>query len=171
MKVSRIRVIALIAAATVISLTAVAEAKTYHVSGRQLTVNANKGKYKMRGGLRGRWQITSFKQLSTKPLFRAKGTERFEGCLDRHRDGRCAGDPSGRLQFKFRYWASFASDGSLIWGSCWHPITGGSGGFAGAQGVLTMVDTPTRRGVTTRYTGNVTLGAVSKTNRAIGGCG
>jgi hypothetical protein len=173
MKVSRIRIGVLIALATAVSLAAVADAKTYRVSGRQIAVNANKGKYKMRGGLRGRWQVTSFKRLATTPLFRAKGTELFRGCLDVRHDGHCSGDPKGNLRFKFRYWADFASDGSLVWGSCWHPITGGTGDFAGAQGVLTMVDTPTRHGATTHWTGNVTLGAVSKARRAAtpAGCG
>ena len=68
----------------------------------------------------------------------------------------CAGDPSGKLRFSFRYWAQFAGD-ALVWGSCLHPITGGTGAFAGATGVLAMVDSPTPQGVKTSYIGHVTL--------------
>jgi hypothetical protein len=63
----------------------------------------------MRGGLLGRWTGTSFKVLAKSPLYRAKGTERFRGCIDRRRDRSCAGDPSGTLSFTFRYWALFRS--------------------------------------------------------------
>ena len=46
----------------------------------------------------------------------------------------------------------------FVWGACVHPITSGTGAFAGAQGVLTMIDTPTPRGpVSTRYDGNIIL--------------
>ena len=38
-------------------------------------------------------------------------------------------------------------------------MTGGTGDFAGADGVLTMVDTPTGSSVSTSYTGNITIGA------------
>jgi hypothetical protein len=46
---------------------------------------------------------------------------------------------------------------SLVWGSCRHPIVSGTGAFAGARGVVAMVDIPTRGGVKTAYIGNVTL--------------
>lgn len=138
-------------------LAASAGAATYAVSGKQVVVNEEEGKYKMTGGLLGAWSITSFKELSSGPIFKAKGTERFNGCLDRGRDRKCGGDPKGTLTFRFLYWAKFGPGDSLIWGSCWHPVTGGTGDFAGADGVLTMVDTPTAHGVSTRYIGNITL--------------
>jgi len=156
---------AVAAAAVMLTLAVPAGATTYSVSGRQIAVNEDAGKFKMRGGLVGPWRITSFTELATDPIYRAKGTERFNGCLDVGRDRSCAGDPSGTLLFKFRYWAKFASDGSLIWGSCWHPVSGGSGDFAGADGVLTMVDTPTDQAVATRYTGNITLADDAKAMR------
>jgi hypothetical protein len=152
-------------AAAMLVLAAPAGAATYHVSGKQIAVDEDAGKYKMRGGLIGPWQITAFDEIATDPIYRAKGKERFSGCLDVARDHSCAGDPSGTLKFRFRYWAEFASDDSLIWGSCWHPVTGGSGDFADAKGVLVMVDTPTDEGVVTDYTGNLTLGGGSKARK------
>jgi hypothetical protein len=138
-----------------------ASAKTYSVSGKQIVVDEDAGTFKMRGGLIGRWAITSFEELETSPIYHGRGTELFRGCLDRRHDRSCKRDPSGTLSFNFDYWALFASADpeSLVWGSCWHPIVEGTGDFAGAHGVLTMVDTPTRHGVKTRYIGNVTLGS------------
>jgi hypothetical protein len=138
-----------------------ASAKTYRVSGKQIVVDEDAGTFKMRGGLIGRWAVTSFEELETSPIYHGHGTELFKGCLDRRHDRSCKRDPSGTLSFNFDYWAMFASADpeSLVWGSCWHPIVKGTGDFAGAQGVLTMVDTPTPDGVKTRYIGNVTLGS------------
>jgi hypothetical protein len=150
---------ALLAVCAALAPAAPAGAATYAVSGKQIAVNENAGIFKMRGGLIGRWNVTSFKELAKSPLYRAKGTERFKGCLDRRRDRSCAGDPSGTLSFRFLYWARFASSdpASLVWGACWHPIVSGTGAFASARGVITMVDTPTGHGVSTSYIGNVTL--------------
>jgi hypothetical protein len=147
----------LVAAALVLAAPAGA-ATTYQVSGKQIVVDEAAGTYTMQGGLIGDWAITSFTEIAKAPLYKAKGTELFAGCLDVKHDGSCKGDPAGKLRFSFRYWASFDAQGGLIWGSCWHPITGGTGAFAGATGVLTMVDTPTAQGVSTSYIGNVTLG-------------
>jgi hypothetical protein len=107
----------------------------------------------------GGWATTSFTEIATFPIYQGKGTELFTGCVDRGRDGSCAHDPSGTLDFSFTYSAQFAADGALVWGTCSHPITGGTGAFAGATGVLAMVDTPTPNGVVTRYLGHVTLNA------------
>jgi len=155
-----------IASLTALLLTTTADATTYRVSGRQTTVNEDKGKFRMHGGLIGPWRITSYKQISTDPIYRARGTERFRGCLNVHRDHSCKGDPSGTLSFRFIYWAQFASDGSLVWGSCFHPVAGGSGDFDGATGVISMVDTPTNDGVRTDYTGNITVGSHLRAARA-----
>lgn len=148
----------LIAALAALALAAPAGAKTttYPVSGKQTVVDEQAGTYKMSGGLIGDWAITSFTELAKTPLYRAKGTEHFSGCLDRGRDGSCAGDPSGTLDFTFRYWARFDGD-ALVWGACWHPVTGGTGAFKGAQGVLTMTDTPVDSEVRTDYIGSITL--------------
>jgi hypothetical protein len=143
-----------------------AAAATYQVSGEQTVVNEQNGTYRMKGGLIGGWKTTSFKEIAKSPLYEAKGTEHFQGCLDADRNGSCAGDPSGTLDFKFLYWGKFGPDDSLIWGSCWHPVTRGTGDFAGAEGVLTMVDTPTASGVSTSYIGNITIGASKRARSA-----
>jgi hypothetical protein len=49
------------------------------------------------------------------------------------------------MYFSFRYWAQLTDDGELILGACLPPVTGGKGGFAGANGFLGMVDTPTNK--------------------------
>ena len=140
----------LAAAAALLIFAAPAGAKTYAVSGKQIAVNENAGKYRMTGGLIGKWKTTSFKTIATSPIYKGKGTEKFNGCLDRRRDGHCAGDPRGTIRFSFLYWAKFGPGDSLVWGSCWHPVRGGTGGFAGATGVLTFVDTPVGKGVDVR---------------------
>jgi hypothetical protein len=151
--------VVLVAVLAALALAAPAGAKTttYRVSGKQTVVDEQAGTYKMSGGLVGDWAITSFKEIAKTPLYTAKGTEHFSGCLDRGRDGSCANDPSGTLDFTFRYWARFDGE-ALVWGACWHPVSGGTGAFKGAQGVLTMTDTPVGGGdVTTDYIGSITL--------------
>jgi hypothetical protein len=159
MKPSRGLIAVAACAVVALAVAAPASAKTYAVKGTQTVVNEDKGIFKMHGSLIGRFANTSFEVLGTDPYFHARGTERFTGCLDRKRDRSCKHDPKGTLSFTFEYWALFASDDpeSIVWGSCWHPIVEGTGDFAGAQGVLMMVDTPTRDGVVTKYIGNVTL--------------
>ena len=163
----------LVGAVATVALTGVAEAKTYRVAGEQVAVTVDAtgaGKYKMRGGLRGRWTINELNEVSTSPYFEAQGTELFKGCIDRRRDRSCKGDPSGTLSFTIRYWALFGSAAptSLVWGSCFHPVVTGTGDFEGAQGVLMMVDSPTARGVRTTYIGTLTLaGTGASSARAV----
>ena len=130
------------------------------------------GIYKMRGSLIGRWNVTSFQESAQDPYFHGSGTEEFKGCLDRKRDGRCKHDPRGTLQITYEYWALFGSEDpeSLVWGSCWHPVVSGTGDFEGATGVFTMVDTPTKNGVSTRYIGNLTLEGQPHYASARAGC-
>ena len=149
---------------------------TYTLSGKQLVVNEDKGIYKMRGSLIGPWTTTSFQEapIPQSPYFHATGTEKFRGCLNRGRDRSCKGDPRGTLSFTFEYWALFGSEdaSSLVWASCWHPVVRGTGDFAGASGVLTFVDTPTKGGLKTVYIGNLTLKGKAKEARAArAGCG
>ena len=134
----------LIVLGAALTLAAPAAAGTHRVSGKQIPVDEAAGTYKMRGGLVGSWTITSFKEIATSPLYHARGTEKFKGCIDRRRDRSCKGDPAGTLSFTFDYWALFASadSESVVWGACWHPIVSGSGDFAGAEGVMQMLDTP-----------------------------
>ena len=148
-----------------------AGAKTTHtLSGKQLVVNEEEGIYKMRGSLIGRWTITSIQEAppGQYPYFHATGTEEFRGCLNRGRDHSCKGDPSGTLSFTLDYWALFRSEdpSSLVWGACWHPVVSGTGDFAGADGVLTFVDTPTKKGLKIAYIGNLTLKGKAKEAQA-----
>jgi hypothetical protein len=156
---SRTLATALLGLAICCALTAAsAQAKVVSVSGTQTVVDEEAGTYRMEGDLVGGWKITSFKELATSPLYQAKGTEAFRGCIDRGHDGSCTGDPSGKLRLRFRYWALFASDESLRAGACWHPIVGGSGAFAGARGAFQMLDAPTATGVETHYVGRIRMG-------------
>jgi hypothetical protein len=154
------RIAALLAGAAVaLAPAGSAQAATYQVAGKQKLVDEAAGTYKMTGGLRGKWTMLSFNEVSTSPYYEAQGEEKFKGCIDRRRDRSCKGDPSGMLSFTFRYWGLFASEDpeSIIWGSCWHPVVSGTGAFAGAQGVLTFVDSPTKQGVKTAYVGSLRL--------------
>jgi hypothetical protein len=151
-----------------------AHATTYRVSGEQVIDDPAAGNAHVTGGLVGKWKLTSFKMTAKTPLIHAKGRERFTGCIDRARDGSCAGDPTGTLRFTFQYWAQPAGTADqVVWGACYHPIVSGTGGLKGARGVLTMVDTPTTDGKTrTDYVGNVTLGAAGEAaaRAAVAGC-
>jgi len=156
-----------------VALTGVAEARTHRVAGKQVAINVDAtgaGQYKMRGGLRGMWTINELNEVSTSPYYEAQGTELFKGCIDRRRDRSCKGDPSGTLSFTIRYWALFGSADpeSLVWGACWHPVVAGTGDFRDAQGVMMMVDSPTRSGVKTGYIGTLTLaGARASSSRVV----
>ena len=156
-----------LAAATLAALAVAgpASAKTYQVDGRQKVVDEDAGVYKMTGDLVGRWTTTSFDVTAEAPLFTATGTEEFKGCIDRRGDESCHGDPSGTLKFDFTYWSKSAGS-ALLWGACVHPITGGTGAFAGAEGVLTFVDSPAGDGVKTRYTGSITTKGSARRARA-----
>jgi hypothetical protein len=138
-----------------------APASATYVSGKQTVANAKKGTFKMAGGLVGSWAITSFKEVQTKKaVFKATGTESFNGCMDVGHDGSCTGDPSGTMDFTFRYWAKVSKDGERVeLGTCAHPVVSGTGGFAGATGFLMMVDTPIKKKpfIKTHYEGDINL--------------
>ena len=143
---------------------AAANPQTVHVGGTQTIVDEGAGLYRMHGGLLGKWYILTFDTIyASNAMLVGSGTERFDGCLDRNHNHVCnATDPSGSLRFDFIYWATFnPSTGRLIEGNCVHPITGGTGGFANARGLLTMHDSPVGNDVRTTYTGVVVLHAVS----------
>jgi hypothetical protein len=159
---------AVAAVAAAVAVAAPAGAATVPLSGTQTVVDENAGTFRMHGSLVGDWAITEFNVLDTSPLLHAKGAERFSGCLDRGRDGSCKGDPSGTLRFTIDYSALFDPPGSqtLVWGACLHPVTAGTGAFAGARGVIVMADTPTAAGVSTSYIGNLTLAGDKGRSRA-----
>lgn len=147
-----------------------------YVSGEQTAVNEVGGKFKMTGGLKGTWKITKFHVKHTSPVFEAKGEEKFSGCIDIEEDRSCKGDPSGKLKFKFRYWASFADDDALHLGTCAHRIVKAKGGPTGASGFLMMVDIPisSRPGFRTHYEGVIRLGdsrhRPATPQRGVGSC-
>jgi hypothetical protein len=156
----------LLTVAAALALASPAGAATIEVEGRQKVIDDTTAK--MTGDLRGVWTTTSFELVSLDPYVEGKGTESFTGCIDRRRDRSCAGDPSGTLSFEFRFWGLYESPdpASQVWGACWHPVVSGTGAFAGAQGVLTFVDSPTSNGVSTRYIGSLTLQRAKASRKA-----
>jgi hypothetical protein len=168
----RTLVTALLGLALCCALTAAsAQAKNVSVSGTQVVVDEENGIFEMQGDLVGSWTITSFKELATSPLYQAKGTERFRGCLDRGHDGDCSGDPSGTLRMKFRYWAAFGEGDALLAGACWHPIVGGTRAFKRARGAFQMLDVPTATGVETTYVGRIRMRGGAAASAARTSCG
>jgi hypothetical protein len=151
-------VIATLAAATSAAAIPVS-GEQFLVSGKQTLLNRKAETFEMHGGMVGSWKITSFKEVASQPVFRGKGTELFKGCVDRQLDGSCAGDPSGTMTFSFRYWAKVDKQDKVKLGTCAHPVTGGTGNFAGASGFLIMVDTPIKKApfIKTEYEGVITL--------------
>jgi len=127
------------------------------VSGTQTVVDQNTGTFTMQGSLVGSWQITKFvPRYQSTSQFVATGKELFTGCLDSNGNGACdKKEPAGSLRFTFMYWASFDPSGALLHGECVHPITGGSGSFKKAAGVIYMEDTPKGAEVVTTYTGTI----------------
>ena len=62
-----------------------AAGKTYRVAGKQITVDADAGISKMRGGLIGDWRGTSFEEPAGRRCI-TRAVELFKGCIDRRRD-------------------------------------------------------------------------------------
>ena len=149
----------------------VSSAQARSVSGTQTVIDEDAGTFRMHGDLVGVWTFTSFKELATTPVYRAKGAEKFRGCLDRGHDGGCAGDPTGTLRMKFRYWAMFGPGDALLAGACWHPIVGGTGAFRRARGAFEMIDVPTANGVETHYVGDIRMRGGASVQAARSSCG
>ncbi len=131
------------------------------VSGQSLST-ADPSVSTMVGDLNGTWTTNEFDFVYDDQTGSVVGwgTERFDGCLDRRRDGRCGtADPAGALTFRFVYWALVdPATGALLEGRCTHPVTGGEGAFAHASGVVHMRDTPQADGsVRTTYRGRLVL--------------
>lgn len=114
----------------------------------------------VRGDLIGYWWTTRFDLgvATSSGVVTGSGTERFDGCLDADGNGSCdAADPTGSLYLTFTYSARFDPESfALLHGRCHHPISGGTGGFAGATGVIQMRDDPATG--CTYYRGHLTLG-------------
>jgi hypothetical protein len=137
------------------------------VSGTQAVVDEAKGSFQMHGSLVGPWQITSFKpSYLSATQYAATGTEIFNGCLDSNHNGACdTGEPTGTLRFAARFWGELnPATKKEIRGGCFHQVTSGTGGFAGAKGVIAMTDTPAGADTKTTYRGE--LQVVAKTASA-----
>jgi hypothetical protein len=114
-------------------------------------------------GLDGQWYQPVFDLATGTPLgvcheqsktLQCSGTEWFDGYLDRNGNGvQDAGEESGTIAFNFEYSASASGNGR-----CHHPVTSGTGGFAGVAGQLTMKDRIGACGeILTTYEGHVSL--------------
>lgn len=149
----------LVVLSSAVALVAAAPASAGYVSGQQKLVNERAGKFKMKGDLLGKWKVTSFKTTHQNPVFKGKGKEKFRGCIDVNGDRSCAGDPSGVMRFRFRFWGVFGEDGGTLLGTCAHPVVKGKGDFANATGFLMMVDRPKSSApfVKTHYEGVIDL--------------
>ena len=139
---------------------------TVHVTGKQKLVEYTPelSTYVMEGDLVGDWVYDPVGPplYKSQTFYAEAGQETFTGCIDRNRDGACGRrDRRGTMNLTFLYWASFEADGTtLIAGQCVHPITGGTGAFKGARGVLHMRDRLVNGEVRTTYRGDIQLNAV-----------
>jgi hypothetical protein len=138
--------VALAAGALAFVGSAAAGGRTVQVSGVQTPVDPVAGRYLMTGDLNGWWYTTSISAIRFHPSGTAQlaGTELFDGCIDSDRDGVCeAGEPSGTLDFVFSFSGKFDDvTFAEIHGRCHHEITGGTGDFRTASGVLDFKDDP-----------------------------
>ncbi len=137
------------------------EPTTLRVEGTQTQVSADL--YESHGSLLGDFWILTFVPLyESDSLVVGTGTERFVGCVDEDLNGACAeSEPSGELWFDFIEWVTFdPSTGALIESNCTHPITGGTDGFHGARGIVTMSAVPVDGGAEVTYEGTVVVDAV-----------
>ena len=141
------RTIAILAAAAFTALAAALPASAVppapiKVTGTQTTVDFAHGKFQMRGSLVGAWQVTggSSKYLTTSAQL-ATGTVLFTGCLDSNRNKACeTGEPKGTLRLAYTFAAEFdPAKKAFLRGSSIDTVLGGTGGFAGAKGMLTFV--------------------------------
>lgn len=115
----------------------------------------NSDGYLMTGALDGCWWVDTF-ELQPHPAqagMLARGTEHFTGCL---------GSVCGTFTTTYTYTARF--DGATeLHGRCHHPVTGGTGGFAGARGELNFTDVVDQEPFFYPYWGNIQLGRGSTT--------
>lgn len=134
--------------------------RAVHVSGQFIPID-DQGTYKVTGTLKGTWYtLTADTYHQSKAMIIQEGIERFEGCIDVNRDGRC--DRKGAFGTEYIYWATFdPGTARLIKGECIHPITAGIKGFSGARGFLNVTDKPVGAdGVVSTYVGELELNAV-----------
>jgi hypothetical protein len=113
-----------------------------------------------RPALIGLWYTQTFVVGVVTPsgVVTATGTEEFVGCLDANGDRSCGGsEPSGTLELTYMYSGKFDPvTFATQHGRCHHPITGGTGDFEGATGVLRFKEDPDAG--CSYYAGHLTLG-------------
>lgn len=131
------KVLTLLATATALALLCVqaATAGTTQVSGKQIWTS-DPAVSEMTGSLEGAWtDTTQVPDIRFHPsgVVQVRGTEEFDGCM---------GLVCGELFFEYHAEIRLNSAFELVRGRCWHRVTGGSGGFEGASGVLTFKDDP-----------------------------
>ena len=81
--------------------------RAVHVSGRFIPID-DQGTYRVTGSLKGTWYtLTADTYYQSKAMIIQEGIERFEGCIDVNRDGRC--DRKGAFGTDYIYWATFDS--------------------------------------------------------------
>jgi hypothetical protein len=87
------------------------------------------------GDLVGCWYTHGWDVVQDTPsgVYAERGTERFIGCL-------ADGTTCGTFDTTYKFTAKFAADGSEIHGRCQHPITFGTGDFAGITGRVDFKD-------------------------------
>jgi hypothetical protein len=167
-----IAALGMVAAAAVLAATAATAAGTTQVDGISTLVAlgdpldptddvfAMAGYGDGRPALVGSWYTRTFVPGVFTPsgVLTATGTEEFVGCLDADGDGSCGvSDPAGTLGFTYQVSAKYDPvTFAQQHGRCHHPITGGTGDFAGATGVLRFKDDPETG--CSYYTGHLTLG-------------
>ena len=139
------------AAVAVVAVQAAAGASATVVRGDQLLAGAsdcpgaNAFTYRMAGDLIGCWYTDSGDVRNATPsgVVTVSGAEHFVGCLNTNGNQTCdPGEPYGGFNTTYTFTGKYAASGEEIHGRCQHPIVGGTGGFAGASGVLSFTDIP-----------------------------
>ena len=103
------------------------------------------------GSLQGCWYTyVSASQFNPSGTYIEQGTEIFVGCLN--------GTTCGTFETTYTFTAKYVDDSFLeeIHGRCHHPIVGGTGGFAGAKGVILFKDDVVN--LVYYYRGHISLG-------------
>ena len=87
------------------------------------------------GDLVGCWYTHEFEVVQNTPsgVYMERGTERFIGCL-------ADGATCGTFDTTYKFTAKYNADGSQKNGRCQHPITFGTGDFAGIKGRIDFKD-------------------------------
>jgi hypothetical protein len=129
--------------------------KSIPVTGLLTLQDADKGVYRATGDLEGTWVIPPDRAkdyYDAPTVLIQEGTEWFKGCVAATRS-------CGTLNSDYISWSYLRADKRLISGGCVHAPTGGTRGFRGVRGLITMTDTPVGTDVNTVYQGDLVLHA------------